>query len=146
MTADALALVAAMDGLYEGVVSDPGRWSEAELAAWAADLHDDVGVLPKAWAREVRRVVRLAAKLARRLLDARAPSDGDWRGAVDAVLGGRGWGPSLEIARLGLASAPSPELFDTVRERFRVAHFTPWMEGVTYDEWLDGHRSTPSGA
>ncbi len=144
MTADALALVAAMDRLYESVAADPSRWHDAELAAWAADLHDDVGPLPRDWAREVRRVVRLAAKLGKQRREA-GPAGADWRGAVDVALGGRGWAPSLQIARLGLAAAPSPELFDLVRERFRVAHFTPWMEGVTYEEWLAGHAADAPG-
>lgn len=141
MTADALALVAAMDRLYEEVVADPDRWHDAELAAWASDLHDDAGALPGEWAREVRRVVRLAVKLARHRRAAGGPPRDDWRSEVDAALGGRGWGPTLQIARLGLAAAPSPELFDAVRERFRVAHFTPWMEEVGYDEWLAEHAS-----
>ncbi len=145
MTADALALVAAMDRLYEGVVADPDRWRDAELAAWAADLHDDVGALPRDWAREVRRVVRLAAKLAKQRREAGGPPPADWRGAVDVALGGRGWAPSLEIARAGLVKAPSQELFELVRERFRVAHFNRWLDGVTYEEWLAEHEAGAPG-
>ncbi len=139
MTADALGLVAAMDRLYQSVVADPDRWGETELAGWAADLLDGTGPMPRDWAREVRRVVRLAVKLGRHRRTAGGPPPAEWRGAVDAALGGRGWAPSLQIARLGLASAPSPELFDLVRERFRVAHFTHWMEGVEYEDWLAEH-------
>lgn len=145
MTADALALVAAIDRLYQAVVAEPDRWHDRELAAWAADLHDDAGLLPREWAREVRRAVRLAVKLGKHRREAGGPPPADWRGAVDAALGGRGWAPSLQIARLGLAAAPSPELFDLVRERFRVAHFTQWMEGVTYGEWLAEHGAEPPG-
>lgn len=136
----ALGLIAAMDRLYESVVADPDRWDDAELAAWAADLQSDAGELPREWAREVRRVVRLARRLGDYWRDGGRQPPPDWRGAVDAALGGRGWGPSLAIARLGLEAAPDPELFEQVRERFRVAHFTPWMEGVTYEEWLASQR------
>ena len=55
---------------------------------------------------------------------------------MDAALGSRGWEPSLEVARRGLEIAPSPALFEEVRRRWRQVHFAPWMEGVTYQEWL----------
>ncbi len=137
-----------MDRLYEAVVADPARGDDAELAGWASDLQADFERLPKEWAREVRRTVRLAGKLARHVRQAQEAGralPADWRSVVDAALGGRGWEPSLAIARLGLDSAPSPELYEAVRTRFRVARFTPWMEGVTFDEWLAGGRADNHG-
>ncbi len=59
----------------------------------------------------------------------------DWRQAVDAALGSRGWEPSLAVARLGLEREPSPALFEEVRRRWPQVHFAPWLEGVGYDEW-----------
>jgi hypothetical protein len=38
----------------------------------------------------------------------------------------------------GLDRSPSPELFAEVGRRFRVVNGTPWLEGVTYDAWIDG--------
>ena len=37
-----------------------------------------------------------------------------------------------------LDKAPDPEVFDLVKERHRIVHFTEWMEGVSYEEWLEG--------
>ena len=109
------------------------------LGAWLQDLLG--GLEPpvdKALAREVRRAARLAGRLARYWAGPgagpRLPAD--WRQAVDAALGSTGWEPSLEVARLGLAQDPSPALFEEVRQRWRQVHFAPWMEGVTYQEWL----------
>ncbi len=146
MSGRALGLIAAMDRLYEAVVSDPSRWDDAELAAWAADLAAEYEDLPREWAREVRRVVRLARRLAAHWRASDRPPPGEWRSAVDAALGGRGWQPTLAVARLGLTADPDPEVFEEVRERFRVAHFTPWMEGVTFAEWQAVHGPGGAGA
>ena len=83
-------------------------------------------------------MARLAGRLARYWADPgrveRLPAD--WRQAVDAALGSTGWEPSLEVARMGLEAEPSPALFDEVRRRWPQVRFAPWMEGVTYQEWL----------
>jgi hypothetical protein len=31
---------------------------------------------------------------------------------------------------------PDAVTFDAVKTRFQAVHFVPWMEGVTYEEWL----------
>jgi hypothetical protein len=103
--------------------------------------------VPRPVARELRRGSRQARKLARYWEGAAAGGrrvPDDWRGAVDEALGGRGWAPSLEVARHGLAAAPSPELFEEVKARFRVVHFRPWMEGLGYDEWLAQQGRSPA--
>jgi len=127
-----------MDALYERVAADPAACGDELLSAW---LQDTLGGLEppidKALAREVRRAARLAGRLARYWAGDRAARlPADWRQAVDGALGSTGWGPSLEVARLGLEQEPSPALFEEVRRRWRQVHFTPWMEGVTYAEWL----------
>lgn len=132
-------VVAAMDALYERVATDPTACGDELLSAW---LQDTLGGLEppvdKALAREVRRVARLAGRMARYWADPeRAPHlPADWRQAVDAALGSTGWEPSLEVVRLGLEVAPSAALFEEVRQRWRQVHFAPWMEGVGYQEWL----------
>ena len=134
-----LGLVAAIDALYERAAADPAACGDELLGAWLQDtlggLEPPVG---KALAREVRRAARLAGRLARYWAapDRAASLPADWRQAVDAALGSTGWEPSLEVARLGLAQDPSPALFEEVRQRWRQVHFAPWMEGVTYQEWL----------
>jgi hypothetical protein len=134
-----LGVVAAMDALLERVAGDPAACGEELLSAWLQDTL--AGLDPpvdKALAREVRKVARLAGRLARFWSDpdrtSRRPAD--WRQAVDAALGSTGWEPSLEVARMGLEEAPSAALFEEVRRRWPQVHFAPWMEGVTYQEWL----------
>jgi hypothetical protein len=55
---------------------------------------------------------------------------------VDIALGARAWRPTLELARLGLENAPSPELFAEVKKRFRVVYSERWMEDVDFATWL----------
>jgi len=134
-----LAVVAAMDALYQRTAADPGACGDELLATWVDDLLAALEPpVDRALAREVRRAARLAGRLARYWTDpARASRlPGDWRQAVDGALGSRGWEPSLEVARRGLEAEPSPALFDEVRRRWRQVHFAPWMEDVTYQEWL----------
>jgi hypothetical protein len=134
-----LWVVAAMDSLYERAAADPAAGGDEFLAAW---LEEVLGALQppvdKELARQVRRAARLGGRLARYWADPeRAPRrPTDWRQAVDAALGSRGWEPSLEVARRGLEVEPSPALFEEVRRRWRQVHFAPWIEGVAYEEWL----------
>ena len=134
-----LGLISSMDALYERVCADPAACGDELLGAW---LQDALGALEtpvdKALAREARRVARLAGRLARYWADPeRAPRiPAAWQQAVDAALGSTGWEPSLVVARLGLEQEPSAALFEEVQVRFRQVHFAPWMEGVTYREWL----------
>lgn len=135
-----LGIIASLDRLYEAVVGDPTAWDDAAFAAWLDDFQAGMEPPPKAVAREVRRAVRNARRLAR-FWSERATASGDWRSAVDVALGGRGWEPTLALARLGLEEAPSPELFAEAKRRFQVVHFRPWLEGVGFDEWLAGRRA-----
>jgi hypothetical protein len=135
-----LGLLAALDGIYERVVADPGAVRDADLLSWASEATSVLEPpVDRRVAREVRRVIRLARRLAAFWSD-RPPPD-DWRSAVDEALGSRGWQPTLDLARLALDEEPSPELFEEVRFRFAVVHFRPWMEGVDYDDYLAGRRA-----
>jgi hypothetical protein len=133
-----LAVVAAMDDLYRRAAADPAAVGDELLAGW---LEEVLAALPrpvdKDLARQVRRAARLAGRLARYWADPERASrrPADWRQAVDAALGSRGWEPSLEVARLGLEAEPSPALFEEVRQRWPQVHFAPWMEGVAYADW-----------
>ncbi|HSQ38505.1 MAG TPA: hypothetical protein VLS92_11525 [Acidimicrobiia bacterium] len=134
-----LRVVAAMDSLFERAAADPSAGADEFLAAWLEEVLAAVQPpVDRELARQVRRAARLAARLARYWADPeRAPRrPADWRQAVDAALGSRGWEPSLEVARRGLGVEPSPALFEEVRRRWRQVHFAPWMEGVTYEDWL----------
>lgn len=134
-----LRVVAAIDSLFEQAAADASAGGDEYLAGWLEEALALAGVpADKELARQVRRAARLGGRLGRYWADPdRAPRrPADWRQAVDAALGSRGWEPSLEVARRGLEIEPSPALFEEVRFRWRQVHFAPWMEGVTYQEWL----------
>jgi len=57
--------------------------------------------------------------------------------AVDQALGGMGWDPGLRLAQLALETSADPEAFDEVRRRFRMVNSVPWLEGMSYDDWLN---------
>jgi hypothetical protein len=137
---DHLGLLHRVDDLYKSVVLQPQRWTDDAFSDWAGEAV--IGSVPsKAIAREIRRILRVAVKLRDFWTeDVPRPDDhGDWRTRVDLAMGSRAWRPSLAIAQIGLEEAPSEELFDEVRERFRVVYSDRWMEEVTFFDWLAEH-------
>ena len=136
---DYLSLLQRMDDLYESVVTEPQLWGEAAFVDWADDAFATADGIDKAGAREVRRCLRAAGKLqVFWSVDGvtRPPDAGDWRTRVDIGLGISAWRPTLAIAQIGLERAPSEELFDEVRARFRVVNSEVWMDGIDYETWL----------
>jgi hypothetical protein len=138
-----LALLDAVDGLYEKVVTDPGAWRDDGFAEWA----EEVGAT--APTREQRRLLnrclRVAAKLQRYWFDPpTAVTADDWRSRVDIAVGVPAWRPTLELAELGLDTDPSEALFDQVAARFRVVHSRPFMDGIDYEAWSSTPRQEPS--
>ena len=134
-----LPMVRAVDSLLEAVVRDPDGCSDVTLATWLEEtLGGPEGPPDRLVAREVRRTARLAARLARYWSseERRDHLPDDWRLAVDEALGSRGWRPALTLAQHGLATAPSPELFDEACRRWRQVHFEPWPGSDDYVAWL----------
>ncbi len=129
-----LGLLGAVDRLYEAVVTDPGAWTETAFADWANDVASSG--LDREQGRAIRRCLRTATRLRDFWMDSRAvvPTE-DWRTRVDVALGNRAWRPTLDLAMAGLESDPSEELFEDVKQRFRVVNNQPWMEHTTYEEW-----------
>jgi hypothetical protein len=140
VTAGIAAIVAAIDDLYGAVAAEPAACGDEMLAAWASDA---LGVLEapadREVAREIRRAARAAARLARYWThpDRAGARPADWRVAVDEALGSRGWRPAFAVARRGLEMAPSPDLFDEVRRRWRQVHFEPWPGPDDFAAWLE---------
>lgn len=129
-----------VDDLYERVVGSPDAWTDAALEEWGVEAFAGAEPPSRATAREVRRCLRAARRLRDFWLEppAGVPSDaGDWRTRVDLALGVRAWRPVLAIAQAGLREAPSEELFEETKRRFREVHGVPWMEGVTFIEWTE---------
>jgi len=137
-----LSLLSRIDELYEGVVLWPSVWDDAALAEWLDGVAgNEEQAITKDLARELRRCVRSAQRLRTFWLvddPSRPPDGGDWRTRVDMALGPRAWRPPLAIAQLGLAEEPSEELFEEVRERFRVVNSERWMDGIDFASWQAG--------
>lgn len=135
-----LALLRAVDRLYEEVVTDPQAWGPQAFADWGEE------VASTGPTREQVRAVRRCVRAAERLRDfwaggGAAVAAHDWRTRVDVALGARAWRPGLELAQVGLETEPSPELFDEVQQRFRVVHSRPWLDGVDYETWRASRES-----
>ncbi len=135
-----LTLLAAIDALYRGVVTEPADWSDQAIADWAEDLAGS-GLTP-AQTKGVRRCLRAAIRLRDLWERGRTISTDDWRSRVDVALGAKAWRPTLDLARSGLDTEPSAELFDEVGRRFRLVHSEPWMDGLTFDEWFADLRAS----
>jgi hypothetical protein len=132
-----LRLLAVLDRLYEGAVTDPGTWTEQAIVDAAAEAMNDLDAAPpKAVARPFRAGTRRARRLRGYWAEKGPSALPDWRSGVDEALGSRGWEPMLDLAMAGLDAEPSAELFEEVQARFRLVHFQPWLEGVTFDEWM----------
>ena len=63
----------------------------------------------------------------------------DWESKVDIALGPRAWRPLLDLARIGLSTAPSEELFEQVKVRFALVNSDRWMDGTSYEEWASNN-------
>ena len=140
MSGSHIAIMRRVEHLYEGVVMSPGSWTDRALAEWGVEAFAEGSRPSKALGREVRRCLRAAAKLRNFWLDPPpgVPSDsGDWRTRVDVALGITAWRPVLGIVQIGLSEAPTEEVFDAVKVRFREVHAAAWMEDLSYADWLD---------
>ena len=136
------SLLLAVDLLYESVVMEPERWDEAAFADWVTSIGETVGPEDREALLPIRRAVRAALKLADFWAgDAaeRYRNESSWRARVDIALGPRAWRPTLELARLSLAEDGSRESFALVRERFRLVHNQPWLDGIDYEDWVRDH-------
>ena len=134
----ALEAAAAVDDLYRRAVEEPSAIDDAALLDWLGEASELLGpIVPKEDGRVLRKVVRSARKLAAYWAgkDRRLP---DWRNGVDEALGARAWEAQLDLVRNGLRRDPDPGLFADAKARFRAARFEEWMEGISYEAWLEG--------
>lgn len=134
-----LGALRSIEQLYESVVDHPRGWNEQAFVDWAADTLTDANELPREAQRAIRRSMRAAQKL-----QAFWSNDGsevsahdDWRTKVDIALGARAWRPLLDLARVGLETAPSEELFNQVKKRFALVNSDRWMDGVSFEQWRE---------
>lgn len=123
--------------LYEGVVTQPDTWTDQALADWAEAAASVEGV-DRTSAKSLRRVLNTGSKLRSFwMADARVsdPSIG-WKSRVDIALGPKAWRPVLDLGLHDLDVSPDESTFEVVGEMFRVVNNRPWLEGVSYEEWL----------
>ena len=138
MSADQyLSALRSIEQLYEAVVDDPHRWNEQAFVDWATETLGEANELPRDAQRQIRRSLRAAQRLqAFWASDPSTVSDhDDWQSKVDIALGARAWRPLLDLARVGLETAPSEELFDQVKETFSLVNSDRWMDGVSFADW-----------
>ena len=138
--ADYIGLIEQCEQLYADACFDGESLPDSALADWIDGIATSAEI-DKGIARELRRVLRATQKLRDFWLapaSGRPPDHGDWRTRVDIGLGIKAWRPLLEIARIGLETKPSDELYGQVKDRFRVVSGEGWMEGITYEQWRDG--------
>lgn len=137
-----LSLLAAVDRLYQQVVTDPAAWQPQALADWAEEIAADGPT--KQQTRLLRRCLRVAGKLQRHWISPAATvAAGDWRSRVDVAVGAPAWRPTLDLARLGLETEPSEALFDEVAARFRVVHSRHYLDGIDYATWSASRGENP---
>ena len=138
------SLLLAVDLLYESVVMEPEGWDEVAFADWVMTIGETTGPDDREARRHVRRAVRAALKLWEFWIGdgaKRYRNESDWRVRVDLALVPWAWRPTLELSRLSLDEDKNRESFALVRERFRLVHNQPWLDGVAYEEW---HRDQVS--
>ena len=124
-----------IDQLYQRAVERAGEITEPLLIEWSERVAEATGS-DRDLARAMRRAIRTARKLARYWTEHDPGRLPDWHNGVDEALGAQGWQAQLDILRAALESNPDSELFEQVRQRHREVHFTEWMEGVSFEEWL----------
>lgn len=131
---DAVGLV---DELYRRAVETPDSVDDSVLEEWMGHAAEAVRG-DREQAKVLRKAVRTARKLARYWSEHDADVLPDWRNGIDEALGGRGWQCQLDLVMNALEAAPDPELFEAAKQWQRAVLFIEWMDGVDYEEWLEG--------
>jgi len=136
-----VTLLDEVDRLYETSVMSPDSLGEQSLADWASDVASGFDV-DREGAKYVRRCINVAKKLIVFWTERSELADGpaEWRARVDIAQGIRAWRPQLDLASHLLTESPSPELFGHTVALFRVVNNEPFLDGISYEEWLMRHN------
>ena len=127
--------VAAVESLYEAVVTDPARWNEQMFVDWA-DAVDSDGSLTKLEAKYVRRALRVAQTLRSFWFETQSRPDIGWESQVDLALGPKAWRPILGLAEIQLNNSRNEECFQDVARLFPLVNSEDFLDGIDFDEWI----------
>lgn len=126
--------VAAVEFLYEAVVTDPTAWNEQMFVDWV-DTVDSGGSLSRVEAKYIRHALRVAQKLRVFWLESQDRPDLGWESKVDLVLGPKAWRPVLDLSETQLASTQSEESFQDVVRLFPLVNNEEFLDGIDFDAW-----------
>lgn len=137
-----MTLLDEIDLLYERSVMSPHSMTDQSFVDWMENiaLGQDID---RVSAKYVRRCLQSSRKLAAfwRNAQAEVGLTPDWRARVDVALGSRAWRPQLELARHLLDKTATEEMFGHVVALFRVVANEPFLDGISYEDWLDTCRN-----
>lgn len=131
--------VAAVESLYEAVVTNPTRWNEQMFVDWTNTLDPD-GSLSKVEAKYVRRALRVAQVLRIFWLETPDRPDLQWESKVDLALGPKAWRPVLDLAEVHLHDSRSEESFADVARLFPPVNGEDYLDGIGFDDWKQTQR------
>ena len=135
-----------IDQLYEIAVTAPASVNDQMIQDWADNVASSYEI-DRLGARYVRRCLNIARKLA--LFWLGRPPTGDnpveWPSRVDLALGVRAWRPQFELAQHLLVIAPDHLIYDKAGELFRIVNNEPFLDGMSYEVWLETSRPESLG-
>ena len=131
-----------IDQLYRVAVMSPASLSDQAIRDWTEDVVGGYEI-DRLGAKYVRRCVTAARKLALFWADwdPANQSPQDWSSRVDLALGVRAWRPQMELAQHLLVDARDAATYEKAAELFRIVHNEPYLDGMTYDVWIETPRS-----
>lgn len=126
--------VAAVEALYEAVVTNPDRWNAQMFVDWT-DTVDFNATPSKDEAKYLRRSLRAAQKLRSFWIGSQARPDLEWHSMVDLAMGPKAWRPVLDLADVRLRNERSEEAFTDVARLFPLVNNEEFLDGIDFEDW-----------
>ncbi len=129
-----------VDRLYEAAVTEPETVNPQMIADWSESIATSQ-YMDRQAAKYVRRCITAARKLTTFWAERDSASDvADWSTRVDLSLGERAWRPQLDLSLHLLDTAPEFDVFDKTTQLFRLVHHEPFLDGISYENWLESRQ------
>jgi len=131
-----------IDQLYEASVTSPASLNDQMIQDWTEAVVGNYEI-DRVGAKYVRRCVAIARKLSSFWAAWNSAIDRppEWPSRVDLALGVRAWRPQMELAQHLLIEHPDQTTYEKAAELFRVVNNQPYLDGMTYEEWLEISQS-----